>query len=388
MKARDTELSSRGRNDRVLENQPKQTQSKRGRRSQTLSVVSRRLDVDTGPLTYEELVSIVCMYFCRGYPAAQIRNTIQEKYKVSLKREDPWRMLNWAGTHGWLRAVSPLDRDLSEQLQNQFSWLKRADVVNTCVTDDVSHRLAHLLLELMRDFHQDHPKDNEVHVGFAGGSALKRSAAILATLLREEWRELPRKIVFHAMVANFNLKDPTGDPNAFFTYLSADAGIPVPTEFVSLLAPGFVRSSMRRELLEDDDDVKWAVRQAAEIDIFVTSAGGHWKEGHSALYDMYRRKSETSLKVLRERGCVGDLSWLPISADGPIEDETEFRAMTLLELSALIDHIHNGKKVVLMLGPCGECKRPKDDVLRAILEMRQHPITHLVAESRAVRAVL
>jgi len=46
------------------------------------------------------------------------------------------------------------------------------------------------------------------------------------------------------------------------------------------------------------------------------------------------------------------------------------------------------QKVVLMLGPCGECGRPKDDVLRAILEMRPHLITHLVAESRVIRAVL
>jgi DNA-binding transcriptional regulator LsrR (DeoR family) len=386
MKTGNSKLAS-VRNSQIPGKSDTNVQRKRGRRPQTLNLIGRKVVIDSGEFTYDELVSIVCNYFCKGYPAAQIRSTIEEKYEVKLKREDPWRMLNWAGTKGWLRTVSPLDRELSENLQNRYPWLKRADVVNTCVTEDVSNRMAHLLLELIRDFRQDHPDDNEVHVGFAGGSALKKSAAILATLLREEWQELPKKLVFHAMVANFNLKDPTSDPNAFFTYLGADAGIPIDTEFVSLLAPGFVKSTMRGELLQIDE-VDWAVRQASEIDIFVTSAGGHWEEGHSALYDMYRRKSDTSLKVLRERGCVGDLSWLPISAAGPIEEETEFRATTLLELGALIDQIHKGKKVLLMVGPCGECRRPKDDVLRAILEMRPHPITHLVAESRAVRAVL
>jgi len=63
-----------------------------------------------------------------------------------------------------------------------------------------------------------------------------------------------------------------------------------------------------------------------------------------ALYDMYHRKSPESLKVLRDNGCVGDLLWLPISLLGPIEIETEFRAVTLMELNALETYIRNFKK--------------------------------------------
>jgi len=296
-------------------------------------------------------------------------------------------MLGWAASKKWLQTVTPLAHDLAERIQERHGWLKRIDVVNSCTSDDVSYRVASLLLELIREFHSAHPDDKEVHVGFAGGSALKKTAAICARLLREEWRDLPIRIVFHAMVANFNLQDPTTDPNAFFTYLGADAGIPVHTEFVSLLAPGFVKSELRQQLIQIDE-VQQAMRRASEIDIFVTSAGGHWEQGHSALYDMYHRKSPESLRVLRDNGCLGDLSWLPISARGPVEAETEFRAVTLMELKDLDTYIRSGKQVVLMLGPCGECRRPKDDVLRAILEMRPHLITHLVAESRVIRAVL
>jgi len=358
-----------------------------GRSPRTRDDVQKQVAIDTKLFTHEELVSAVCKFFCNGHPVSQIGELVRARYNVKLGREDPWRMLGWAASKNWLQAVSPLAYDLAERFQKQHEWLKRIDVVNSCTSDDVSYRVASLLLELIREFHSEHPDDKEVHVGFAGGSALKKTAASCARLLREDWRELPSRIVFHAMVANFNLKDPTTDPNAFFTYLSADAGIPVKTGFVSLLAPGFVKSELRQQLIQIDE-VQEAMTQASEIDIFVTSAGGHWEQGHSELFDMYHRKSPESLDVLRVNGCVGDLSWLPISLRGPIEIETEFRAVTLMELKDLETYIRNRKKVVLMLGPCGECGRPKDDVLQAILEMRPHLITHLVAESRVIRAVL
>src|SRR5262245_47000853 len=90
--------------------------STRGRKARKVEDVHKQVAIDTGLFSYEELVSAVCAHFCNGYPASQIIELIKNTYNVELKREDPWRMLGWAGRKGWLRAVTPLDHQLSEQL--------------------------------------------------------------------------------------------------------------------------------------------------------------------------------------------------------------------------------------------------------------------------------
>jgi hypothetical protein len=61
--------------------------------------------------------------------------------------------------------------------------------------------------------------------------------------------------------------------------------------------------------------------------------------------------------------------------------------MTLLEPRDLLGFVRRDKTVILLLGPCGSCGRPKGDVLAAILSQK-NLITHLVADSRSVRQLL
>ena len=67
--------------------------------------------------------------------------------------------------------------------------------------------------------------------------------------------------------------------------------------------------------------------------------------GHSMLLD-YMKNSPPSLRKLKEAGYCGDMLWRPLGPDGPIEIETQIRAMTLIELSHLRDFIQQGKPVL------------------------------------------
>lgn len=332
--------------------------------------------------SYDELVSLVSKYFCRGHSMSEIREILAKDDGISLNREEPWQMVSYAARKGWIRYVAPAEEELEQRLSQRYRQLS-VKVVRTGAADDVSYHVAQTLLEMIRTRHQLNPDAEAVHIGFAGGSSLRRTAKILSDLLcRIPSTELPKRLVFHAMVAGFHIDNPRPDPNSFFTFLENDPALPVQTSFVALLAPGIVRSSLIRGL-KAIEDIKSAYDRASELDIIVTSAGGHWQQGHSALYDMYLQRSPRSLKLLDRAGVIGDLMWRPISRSGPCEVDTDIRAMTLIELTSLPNLIARGKQVLLLMGPCGQCGGPKSDVLSAILEMRPLLITHLVVDSRS-----
>jgi DNA-binding transcriptional regulator LsrR (DeoR family) len=337
-------------------------------------------------MTREELLSVVCHLFCAGHPAGEIATLVKERYGVTLSREQPYRLLSAAASRGWLRFYAPTVPDLEEEIRGRYG-IERVVVARSAVSNDVSHHVAKLLMEMVRAQTRSRGEEAEIHVGFAGGSSLRNCARWFAGLLREPQDGLPRRIVFHSMVAGFNSKDPATDPNAFFAYFVGEHQLQVKTRFVGLHAPGIVKTAQMDELrsMEYIDEAYKAVK---DIDIIVTSAGGHWQEGHSALYDMYQKASPDSLKQLIEAGCIGDMMWRPLGRNGPIEDETEIRAMTLLDLSQLPSLVKHGKSVVLLLGPCGQCMGSKTEVLQTVLSYSPALITHLVVDSRTTQALL
>lgn len=353
------------------------------RRPRTRQDLRRLPRPERGGLQYDEQVALVCRYFSAGHAPSEIREILGSKHGIALKREEPWQMVSSAAAKGLIRFVAPHERELEERLRERYGGLS-VTVAQTAVADDVSYHVARTLLELVRA-RAAQPGVKEVHIGFAGGSSLRAAARILADLLcRPPFDPLPVRLVFHAMVAGFNVEDPRPDPNSFFNYLAAGAGLPVETRFVALLAPGIVGTRMMEEL-KTIPEIREAYLRAGEIDIIVTSAGGHWKQGHSALYDLYHKRSPASLAALEAAGCIGDMMWRPIGPMGAIEIETDARAMTLMELGALPGFLQRGKQVVLAIGPCGECGGPKGDVLRAIVDQPARMISHLVADSRSAR---
>ena len=193
-------------------------------------------------LDHRELVAAVCHYFCQGHTMSVIRERMHADYGVELKREDPWQLVSLAATEGWLRFLAPHEDTLRVRIKRAHGWLQDIEVVHTAALDDVARRGAEMLLDLIRLHHRPPYSRQEVHIGFAGGGAMRRIARFTADLLDRATEDLPETLVFHAMVAGFNVEDPTLDPNAFFTYFANNPVMPVKTRFVGLHAPAIVRA--------------------------------------------------------------------------------------------------------------------------------------------------
>jgi DNA-binding transcriptional regulator LsrR (DeoR family) len=336
-------------------------------------------------MSEDEKRNIVCSLFCEeGLTAVQIKKRMKEEYGEEITREEPYQHLRAAAARGWIRFVPPLDLSLGQHVRSAHPWLQDAAVVPTGRTEDVAYGGAKMLLELL----QQHHLDREVHIGFSGGTALRMLARRFAELLREPAQHLPPKIVFHAMVAGFDVTDPTTDPNAFFTFFVDDYGMPFEASFVALHSPATVAADEEQKLRKLPG-IKEAYEHAPEIDIVVTSTS-RWDDEHSMLRHHMRdaRESEESVDELEEAKCLGDILWQPIGSDGPFELKTRIRAMTIMNLSGLTALIKEKKHVLLVAGPCHKCHQPKTEVVQAILDQKDPLITHLVTDSRCARELV
>ncbi|MEI6971240.1 MAG: hypothetical protein WCL44_06945 [bacterium] len=335
-----------------------------------------------GGLDQMEVLSAVCKHFCRGNTASEIVRALRAEGIEDIRREDPYQFISYAASRGWIKFVAPHEHSLREQIKKRCGWLKDVEVVHSSVSEDVAYHAAAMLVEMLQ---QCGLSKKEVHIGFAGGHAMRKLAWALAQLLREPTDGLPETVVFHSMVAGFDVYDPTTDPNAFFTYFLPDPALQVKTGFVGLHAPAVVRTRQFAGLKElEGIEECYAARK--DLDIIVTSAS-IWSDQH-CLLRQYMEKSKNSLIALKEAGCIGDLLWRPLAKSGPIEIETEIRAMTLMELGDLPGFIAAGKQVLLALGPCSGCGMPKGEILDAILGMRPPLITHLVVDSLSARGLM
>jgi DNA-binding transcriptional regulator LsrR (DeoR family) len=340
---------------------------------------------ERGGFTYEELAAAVCGYFCDGHTPTEIRSMMQDRFQVELSREEPYRLLAFAAARGWLSSHPPSSPDLALALRDSFPSLQGV-VAARGVSHSIASNVAKTLLDMVQKLWRNQKKE-EIHVGFAGGGLLRRSAKFFAEMLQEPVADLPRTIVFHAMVPGFNVASPHTDPNAFSAYLVGEPPLQVQTKFVGLHAPGFVSQGDAKNLHEMGS-IREVYKMAKDIDIIVTSAGGHWVQGHSALYHSYKHQSPDSLQQLTDAGCIGDMMWCPVGEGGPLDVQTDVRALTLMTLQELPAFIKAGKQVLLSLRHCGECGKPKTDLLQAILNYSEPLVTHLVVDSRAAREVL
>jgi hypothetical protein len=159
----------------------------------------------------------------------------------------------------------------------------------------------------------------------------------------------------------------------------------VNVRFVGLRSPAIMKTGQYRELMKQDE-IHQAFLAAEKLDIIVTS-GAEWDDAHSQLR-VGMDKSEESLRILEEGGCVGDILWRPLGPSGPVETPTPYRAMTLFELSALPGFISRGGRVLLMLGPCGGCGRAKGKLLKTVLDQEQHLVTDLAVDTRTATTVV
>jgi DNA-binding transcriptional regulator LsrR (DeoR family) len=326
-----------------------------------------------------ERLATVCDYICyEGLSATEITKRMKAEHSEKMTREEPYRLFRKAAGNGWIRFNPPPAYAQQRQLKDEHRWLQDVSVVQTARYENVAYRGAEMLLELL----QQHYAGKEVHIGFSGGYALRTLARRFAELLREPAKHLPDKIVFHALVAGFDVNDPTTDPNAFFTYFVGDPAMQVKTSFVALHAPAVVEPELLPRL-RAQRGIDKAYRKASEINIIVTSTSC-WQDEDSMLRN-YMKVAGESAGELEKAGCLGDMLWQPIGPDGPIELETAIRAMTITELGDVSRFVREKNQVLLVAGPCATCHRPKTEVVKAILDQDDPLITHLVVDSRCAR---
>lgn len=339
-----------------------------------------------GELDHTERIALVCKYFCQGHQPGQIQDLLLNNHGIRVAREIPYRYLAYAAKHGWIRFVPPPEHTLADDLKLRYPWIEGAAVVHTAVYDDVALQGAEMLMDLLRIRGRVASK-SELHVGFAGGHVMRRVAERFAGLLRQPAEGLPKTLVFHSLVAGFDVEVPSTAPNAFFTYFVNDPAMQVETRFVGLHASPLVKTKDFPALLESPG-IEEAVKKKAALDVIVTSVGSLSTSCNHSMLLKYLQKSKPSLELLREQGYRGDMLWRPIGLGGPITTETEIRAMTLMELDDLATFIGDGKAVLLVVGPCRVCNEPRTEILETILGFTEHLITHVVADSRSVAGLM
>jgi DNA-binding transcriptional regulator LsrR (DeoR family) len=332
-------------------------------------------------LAQEEKQAVVCRLFCKGHGPKEITERIQKDYAATtFNRQSAYQILLKAAKANRLRFVPKASFVLSSRLKTQCDWLADVKVVHTTEFEDVAYQGAETLLTLVQKVNAD--AGRKVHIGFAGGHAMRRLAQIFAQLLDESDARLPETLVLHALVAGFDVFDPTTDPNTFFTLFRNRTSVNTRFEFVGLHTPPVVTAS-EYDALRNSEGIRESYEHAKDLDIIVTSAAD-WSDRHST-FRKYMEKSAGCSDVLVKSGCVGDMLWLPIGPSGPLEVQTRIRSMTLIELSGLPALIKKGKYVLLVLGPCAVCQRTKSRILSGILNSEERLISHLVVDTRSAK---
>lgn len=336
-------------------------------------------------LAEEERQAVVCRLFCEGNGAAEIERRIQKDYRPrKFTRQSAYPILIKAAKAGLMRFAPKASYPLSVRLHDRHKWLDEVKVVHTNQFEDVAYKGAETLITLLQTVKRQ--EEDKVHIGFAGGHAMRRLAQIFAQLLDESDAKLPETLVLHALVAGFEVLDPTTDPNTFFMLFRNRTSVNTKFEFVGLHTPPVVQAS-EYDSLRNAEGIKESYEHAKDLDIIVTSAAD-WADEHSTFHKCMERSADCS-EVLARAGCIGDMLWRPIGPEGPLEDvETRIRSMTLIELRKLPRFIKRGKYVLLVLGPCAMCQRTKSQILSGILASKERLISHLVVDTRSAKEVL
>ncbi len=332
-----------------------------------------------------ELMSYVCELLCKGIRPTKSLERIRTafpKCKSLVNRESVMNLVFHAAELDLLTYKLPFANQLAKSLGEEMGWdADRIAVVHSRSLEHVAQEAARRLLAQIRSF-KTYGKLQTVHIGFAGGRLLRLVAEQLAKLLREPSRDNPERIVFHAMVAAFSEDDFEADPNNFITFFLQEE-LAVKISFVPIAAPGIVETKYRHDLrkFREIDEV---YRAAEKLNIIVSSAGD-WEDEHSTTQQYLKEVDGGDVQALNDYPAIGDLLWQPLSADGPIDMDSgdfTFRPNTLVDLKDLPGAINErGVRVLLALGMCGKCGKPKGKLLNTIMGLQERLVTDIVTNS-------
>jgi DNA-binding transcriptional regulator LsrR (DeoR family) len=350
---------------------------------------AKQRDANGQPLKLDETEreAAVLRLFTLGLTAPKIVTEMKQRYGNAgvMTRAIPYRILQRAAKRGRVRYTPPEQVVYAWKIAHAHKWLEEVSVVHTTNSVDVARKAAGTLLGMVQERYRSNRALQEIHIGFAAGMSVRQIAQGFAELLRYPTEDLPKRIVFHAMCTGHDKGNPTTCPNTYFSFFIYPPVLDVEAVFVGLHAPAMVWSR-DIEKLKKTVEIEEAYNEADKLDIIVTS-GSDWADEHSSLRVCMER-SPASVKKIRDLGGIVDVMWRPLGKNGPITEETEIRALTLMELTDLPGFIERGGSVLLMLGPCGICKCSKVNVLHTTLTQVEKFVTHVVVDSRTAAHLL
>ena len=332
-----------------------------------------------------ELMAFVCLRLCEGVRPSKIYREILTRHpelKGKVNRETPMNLVLYAASKNFLEFKAPFKNELGRMLAHELDWDDGTiSVVHSRELEHLARQTAKELLSQIRGF-RTYGNLNTVHIGFAGGRLLRMVAKNLAELLQTPSSQNQSKLVFHAMVAALNEDDFESDPNNFISYF-LQKPLPLDISFVPIAAPGIVEVKHRKEL-KKFREIEGVYEAAKKLNI-VVSSGGDWMDAHSTTQRYLQQVDQSDVEALQDYPAVADLLWQPLSVDGPIDmdcGDFTFRPNTLMNLNELHTAIEErGLRVLLALGTCGRCGKPKGNVLNTILGLEKRLVTDVVTNS-------
>lgn len=338
--------------------------------------------------------------------AAAVAEWLKEKYgRDDLTRERIYPLFWEAVRRNFLFLQPPRERRLAERLAERFNLTPTEDdsviqVVNAHADDAARHvtsATADLVLDLVDRVIErrraEAPKGESpasVHIGMGAGFATMMVAKRLAERVRSDLDCPP--LVLHALSAGgFLVNEPQKAPVTYFSYF--EDTLPK-IEYVALFAETVVSLKEDYERIKKSPGVRRSFERRREIDIVVTSlAAAHHEHGLLVKFLTHLVEEEVLkddvFKQMDDAGWMGDVQFRPYTKSGPLIEGCPVRAVTLFELDELVKLARtDGKYVVLLAGPCGECGAPKVKALRPLVANPDLRLwTHLVTDTKTAQAL-
>jgi Putative sugar-binding domain len=348
-----------------------------------------------GTLKDDHLTGLICTMLQRGMDTADIREVLKRKHKIWIRPNAVYPHFKKEARRGRFSYSPPIHEKLRTAVMECYPGLLGVEVVNTADTDAVAKRGAGMLGRLIKQVwgqKLENSGDGNVHLGLSGGRTLRFLSRHFSEYLVQTYGDLdgnlpenfPPELYLHALVAGFDVYDPTLEPNAMFTHLHLANRVPIKMKFVGLHAPPAV-TPQTYDLMMKTPSIKTSIREAEKIDIVVTGMGV-WEDSNCILHRCMS-PSPKAMDQLKKAGVRGDLMCQPICQRGPILEPTAIQTLTALKLPDLGRLIRRNGKVLLAVGPC-QSGKTKADVLRLILNFTTRLVSHLVLDSKTAEELV
>lgn len=310
---------------------------------------------------------------------------------TDLSREKIYPMFWEAARRNFLFLLPPRELSLAEQIAQKFNLPQYADdneivqVVNSrgrAAAGHVAAAGADLVLSLIERLAKTNG-GKPVHIGLGAGFATLVVAKRLAYQVRSQMG-FPDLVVHALSSGGFLADEPQKAPITYFGYFEDSL---VDVEYVALFSQPFVSNEEDFQTVKKSPGVARSFERAEEIDIVVTSLA-EAQHDHGVLVKLLRCLIDDGtlppdvLEQMSRADWKGDVQFRPYSSEGPMLEKCPVRAVTLFELSDLVRLARtDGKYVVLLGGPCGECGRTKTSALLPLLaEPELRLWTHLLTD--------